>query len=158
MEEIIVFLIVLCLSALFDYFRSSIKKKADSSCANGNVLPNNYQRLANLMSQFEESDKANKVDDEDETEFKSTFTSHRFHFNFNHESEEIVEPTMVETKPTSDKPTNSPIKANQPQPKPIATPTVVDTADTDREAAEHYERWRQAIIYAEIITPKFKSE
>lgn len=157
MEEIIVFLIVICLSALFDYFKSAIKKKADSSRANENAQLNNYQRLANLMSQFEESDKANKVDNVDETEFKSTFTSHRFHFNFNHESDEIVEPTLVETKPSSDKPTNSSIKANQPQPKPIATPTV-DTSDRDREAAEHYERWRQAIIYAEMITPKFKSE
>lgn len=157
MEEIIVFLIVLCLSALFDYFKSSIKKKADSSRANESTQPNNYQRLANLMSQFEESDNANKVDDEDETEFKSTFTAHRFHFNFNHESEEIVEPTLVETKPTSDKTTNLLIKAHQSQPKPIATPSV-DTSDTDREAAEHYERWRQAIIYAEMITPKFKSE
>lgn len=155
MEEIIVFLIALCLSALFDYFKSSIKKKADSSRANVNALPNNYQRLANLMSQFEESDKANKIDDD--AEFKSSFTSHRFHYNFEYESDEQIEPTSVETKPSSNKPTNSSIKANHPQPKPIAPPSV-NTADSDREAAEHYERWRQAIIYAEMITPKFKSE
>lgn len=147
MEEIIVFMIAICLSALFDYFKSSIKKEADSSRANRNTQLSNNQRLANLMSQFKESD----------TEFKSTFTSHRFHFNFNHENDKIVEPTSIASEPSPNQPTNSSIKASQPQSKQIAT-TTIETADSNRKAIEHYERWRQAIIYAEIITPKFKTE
>lgn len=33
---------------------------------------------------------------------------------------------------------------------------VKEDIDTDKAVAEHYEHWRRAIIYSEILVPKFK--
>lgn len=75
-------------------------------------------------------------------------------------------------------PHTAPVKAYKaepkPQPSPVPVPlfeegqcavsheepsdeiSSVDTTATDEELAAHYARWSQAIIDAQIITPKFK--
>lgn len=149
MEKIILFLIVIGVSALFDYLGKRVKKGADKSRAHSSGHQSPYRQpkasprpttdmAFQSIPRFPVEDPVLVMAPETESSTLRPGPATSF---LPGEVMEITEPDSI-SEP-------SPISSIETDGSPILSVT-------DNENADHFRRWRQAVIDSEILTPKYR--
>ncbi len=145
MEKIISILIIFGLTSLYEYIKQMRKKRAESQRAEFQARRRPAPVAAGMAAPFstEVREPNTVMRHENHAERPRRETPKDNHKTFL-SGENVTIPLVVDDE------------------KPIeivdldANDSSVGTAVTSSGSVDHYERWRQAIIDAEIITPKFK--
>lgn len=144
MKEIISILILFGLTSLFEYIKQMRKKRAESQRAES-PSPRRPEPVAMAAMAVPAAFRMRPVHPAPERQYHETKSSEEAPKDKNRSF--LPGEAVAMSAPVADE---TPIEIVD-----LDAAPAVETGDAGSPAARHYERWRRAIIDAEILSPKF---